>query len=152
MNALFKKLNYKYPAKIYVKNPPDVFKKIMLDYEDLKFVKSVSKSSEVHFAICFATKQKEVDQIAKQYCPQLKDDATLWLCYPKKSSKRYTCEFNRDTGFYVLGEYGLEGVRMVAIDEDWSALRFRKVQYIKNFTRNSKMILSKEGHKRKMKA
>jgi hypothetical protein len=30
-----------------------------------------------------------------------------------------------------LGEYNLEPVRQVAIDKDWSALRFRRVDKIK---------------------
>jgi|GEM_PF-6580646 len=48
---------------------------------------------------------------------------------------RRTCNFNRDTGWGVLGPHGLEGVRQVAIDDDWTALRFRKVDYIKTMTR-----------------
>lgn len=69
--------------------------------------------------------------------------------YPKGSSKRYKCNFNRDTGWAALGNLGLEGVRMVAVNEDWSALRFRKVEYIKTLTRNSKMMFSEEGKKKK---
>jgi hypothetical protein len=57
------------------------------------------------------------------------------VAYPKGTSKKYKCEFNRDTGWSALGEFGLEGVRQVAIDEDWSALRFRKVDYIKSMQR-----------------
>jgi hypothetical protein len=55
----------------------------------------------------------------------------LWFAYPKKSSVNYTCDFSRDTGWEILGRHGFEGVRMVAIDQDWSALRFRRVEYIK---------------------
>jgi len=70
----------------------------------------------------------------------------LWFAYPKGSSKRYKCEFNRDNGWAVLGSLGFEGVRMVAIDEDWSALRFRRVEYVKNMTRS--FALSEEGKAR----
>jgi len=35
-----------------------------------------------------------------------------------------------------LADDGYEPVRQVAIDEDWSALRFRKVEQIKKMTRN----------------
>jgi hypothetical protein len=34
---------------------------------------------------------------------------------------------------------------MVAVDEDWSALRFRKTQYIKTMTRREDFALSAEG-------
>ena len=67
------------------------------------------------------------------------------MAYPKGSSKNYTCDFNRDTGWQVLGNLGWEGVRMVAIDTDWSALRFRRVEYIKKMTRRKRMAMSKGG-------
>ncbi|HNM27658.1 MAG TPA: hypothetical protein PKL15_19570, partial [Saprospiraceae bacterium] len=59
--------------------------------------------------------------------------------YPKGSSKTYRCEFNRDNGWQALGEVGYEPVRQVAIDEDWSALRFRRVEFIKTMTRSFAM-------------
>ena len=36
----------------------------------------------------------------------------------------------------AVGAHGFEPVRMVAIDEDWSALRFRRVEHIKTMTRS----------------
>ncbi len=39
----------------------------------------------------------------------------------------------------TLGAAGFEPVRMVAIDEDWSALRFRRVEHIKKMTRSFAM-------------
>jgi hypothetical protein len=73
---------------------------------------------------------------------KLAGDAVLWMCYPKKSSKNYHCDFNRDSGWEILGDYELEGVRIVAIDADWSALRFRKVAYIKKIRKDGKLDLS----------
>ncbi len=90
----------------------------------------------VAFALIFVTRQSEIDTLIPQIAPGLAGDAVLWMCYPKKTSKNYKCNFNRDTGWQLLGDYSLEPVRMVAIDEDWSALRFRKVEYIKKMTRN----------------
>ena len=37
---------------------------------------------------------------------------------------------------------------MVAIDEDWSALRFRRVEFIKTMTREKKRTMTKEGRGR----
>ena len=68
-----------------------------------------------------------------------KGDAIVWFCYPKQTSKRYTCEFNRDTGWQVLADHRFEPVRQVAFDEDWSALRFRNIDYIKRLTRKSRL-------------
>ena len=62
-------------------------------------------------------------------------DALLWIAYPKGTSKRYTCEFNRDKGWGVLLGSGFDCVRQVAIDEDWSALRFRRIEFINHRSR-----------------
>ncbi len=44
-----------------------------------------------------------------------------------------------------MGEAGFEPVRMVAIDEDWSGLRFRRVDFIKTMTRGAEHALSAKG-------
>lgn len=58
-------------------------------------------------------------------------DAILWFAYPKGTSKKYKCEFNRDNGWDVIRAAGFDTVRAVAIDEDWSALRFRRKEFIR---------------------
>lgn len=84
--------------------------------------------------LAFATRQEEVNQLAAQlgHAP---GDAAVWVAYPKSTSKKHRCEFNRDTGWQALGAAGFEPVSQVAIDQDWSALRFRRVEYIKRMTR-----------------
>ena len=57
------------------------------------------------------------------------------MAYPKGSSKKYQSQINRDHGWDALGHAGFEPVRLVAIDEDWSALRFRRLEFIKNMAR-----------------
>jgi hypothetical protein len=91
---------------------------------------------------------KEIDSFIKEAVNKLKGDAVLWFCYPKMSSKKYKCDFNRDTGWDVVAQYNFEPVRMVAIDEDWSALRFRKVEFIKTITRRESHALTTEAKKR----
>ena len=80
--------------------------------------------------------------------PRLEGDAILWCAYPKGSSTRYTCEFNRDTGWASLGTAGFEPVRQIAIDEDWSALRFRRAQYISTLRRDPARAISAGGKAR----
>ena len=79
----------------------------------------------------FATQQKEVDGISKVLADKAQGDALLWFAYPKGTSENYKCDFNRDTGWNVIRSAGFDTVRAVAIDEDWSALRFRRVEFIK---------------------
>lgn len=48
----------------------------------------------------------------------------LWFAYPKKTSKRYVSDLTRDSGWETLKTLGYSPVRQIALDEDWSALRF----------------------------
>ena len=69
---------------------------------------------------------------AAKLLPKAVGDAIVWLAYPKGTSKRYQCEFNRDNGWAAIEAAGFESVRMVAIDDDWSALRFRRSEFVKS--------------------
>jgi hypothetical protein len=133
----FKKLNYKDQPEILVLNPPASFDgelKIIADVATI--INSENEISEIEFALVFVTTQHEIDEIISRIFPKLKGDAVLWFCYPKGTSKKYKCDFNRDTDWSGLRKLQLESVRQVAIDEDWSALRFRKIEFIKSITRS----------------
>jgi len=146
MDAIFKKLNFKNQPNILVINTPDSFQAnidTMAEWANISF--NINESEEIEFAIIFVTKKAETNELIPQIAPKLKGDALLWFAYPKKSSKNYKCDFNRDNGWTAMGEHALEGVRQVAIDTDWSAIRFRKVEYIKKMTRRESFALSKEG-------
>jgi len=147
MNAIFKKLNYKDQDKVYIVNAPKSFEKETDEMQTITALKtSIGAAKEVDFFLAFVTKQKEVDDLTKKVAPLIKGDGLLWFAYPKGSSKKYKCEFNRDNGWNELGNHGFEPVRMVAIDEDWSALRFRKAEDIKTMKRAS--AISETGKKK----
>lgn len=137
MTPLFKKLNYKDHKPIIIFNAPESFAAEMQQMEPLTPVLTDEAALvPASFIMAFVTRQTEVDHLAQLLTPLLQGDGILWFCYPKGSSKKYKCDFNRDTGWNVVAQSGMEPVRMVAIDADWSALRFRKVQHIKTMTRS----------------
>jgi len=131
----FAKLNLKDQKEIVIVNAPESFEPEIASLKGVTVRRSMSDAKQVGFSLSFATKQKEVDAYAKTVATKTTADAIVWIAYPKKSSKTYTCEFNRDSGWPSMGEAGFEPVRMVAIDEDWSAIRFRRAEFIKNMTR-----------------
>ncbi len=131
----FAKLNLKDQSDIVIVNAPESFEREIASLKGVTVRRSMSEVKQVDFSLSFVTKQKEVDALAKTVGRKAAGDAIVWLAYPKKSSTKYVCEFNRDSGWPSMGEAGFEPVRMVAIDEDWSALRFRRAEFIKNMTR-----------------
>jgi len=50
--------------------------------------------------------------------------ARLWICYPKAG--KLGTDLSRDTLWPLLEKRGFEGVRLVAIDDTWSAMAFRR--------------------------
>ena len=137
-----------------VVNAPDSFAGNIIEMKsETKVLSALSASAGVPFFLAFVTKQQEVDTWTEKIVPLLAKDGLLWFAYPKGTSKKYKCEFNRDSGWARLGKHNFEPVRMVAIDEDWSALRFRHVDNIKTMTRsrtisdagNQKMSAVKKG-------
>jgi hypothetical protein len=138
MNAIFKKLNYKDQTAIHILNAPESFQPAIEEMRELTSIHAtIVRAKDVSFALAFATKQGEVDKFADQIAKASSGDAVIWIAYPKGTSKKYKCEFHRDNGWTRMGANGFEPVRMVAIDEDWSALRFRRVEHIKTMTRSS---------------
>jgi len=55
----------------------------------------------------------------------IEDSAVVWFVYPKQTSKRYKSDLNRDVCWQALKPLSLQPVRQIAIDDDWSALRFK---------------------------
>lgn len=146
MTPLFTKLNLGGTTVIHVLNAPASFQ------PELDALTGVAVHHEVvgpvHFALAFVMTLDEVEAATAQLTKAATGDAILWMVYPKASSKRYRCEFNRDTGWARLGEAGYEPVRQVAVDDDWSALRFRKVEFIQSMKRNPDGAISAAGRKK----
>jgi hypothetical protein len=145
MNNLLKKLNYKDQKNIVVLNAPDEFSDALLDFSSHLEVIEKMPEEPISFLLLFIYKKLQIDEWAVKIEKAIEGDALLWWAYPKSTSKKYKCDFNRDVGWQKLGDMGYEPVGMVAIDENWSALRFRKVKYIKKLSRDKSWRMSEEG-------
>jgi hypothetical protein len=130
-SPLFKRLNLGAHQEIAVFNAPDSFESELKQLKGVKIGRDPSKPKGVKFGLAFAVTQAQLDRASRILAAASEGDAVIWFAYPKGSSKRYSCEFNRDSGWNVIRAAGFESVRMVAIDEDWSALRFRRLEYVK---------------------
>jgi hypothetical protein len=150
MSQLFKKLNLGTNAVVHVLNAPKSFEPELVLLKDVTVKRSVAGPTT--FAMAFVITQSELDAASSKLAVACVGDAILWMVYPKGTSKKYRCEFNRDSGWPALGAAGFEPVRMVAVDEDWSALRFRRVEHIKTMSRNRDNRISKAGKKRASRA
>ena len=133
-SPLFKKLNLGAHQEIAVFNAPDTFESELKRLKGVKIARDPAKPKAIKFGLAFAVTQAELDRASRILAGASEGDAVIWFAYPKGTSKRYKCEFNRDSGWSVIRDAGFESVRMVAIDADWSALRFRRKEFINRRT------------------
>lgn len=135
MSTVFAKLNLKDHEQIVVLDSPSSFESELAALKGVEVIRDLKKAKEVTFSLAFVTTQEQVDALAPAIARKAEGDAIVWFAYPKGSSKKYKSQIHRDNGWDVLGREDFEPVRMVAIDEDWSAIRFRRAGFIKNMTR-----------------
>lgn len=72
----------------------------------------------------FVRQARDLEKSAPKAIAAVKEGGLLWISYPKKSSGVET-DLTRDIGWKVVEDAGWGGVAQVAIDETWSALRFK---------------------------
>lgn len=131
MKNLLDKLNYKGQKRISVINAEERFINLITpDLTDVTIDQKIDPRYPYEFILIFVKSISEVEQLAPMTLHNLMADGILWFCYPKKTSKKYSSDLSRDYGWKVLNDSGLYGIRMVSVDSDWSALRFRNKKYI----------------------
>ena len=133
MKNLLEKLNYKGQKRIAVINAEEAFISLIRSEIDAIVIdQKIDPRYPYEFAMIFVKNVSDVELHAPMTLHNLKADGILWFCYPKKTSKKYKSDIDRDHGWELLEDSGLFGIRLVAIDKDWSALRFRNKKFIKS--------------------
>ncbi|HEY9178475.1 MAG TPA: YdeI/OmpD-associated family protein [Flavipsychrobacter sp.] len=85
--------------------------------------------AEIGQLVIFAENRKTLDEMIPKVMSKLTKDALLWIAYPKKTGT-VPSDITRDSGWDTAFAAGYEPVTQVAVNEDWSALRFRSSEAI----------------------
>ncbi|MDQ1296972.1 MAG: hypothetical protein QG611_951 [Bacteroidota bacterium] len=133
MKELLAKLNYKGSRRIAVLNSEENFlRAVSKELQGVITDPEIDQRCPYEFILIFVKSAAELEHFAPLALHNLTADGVLWFCYPKKISKRYSSDLERDKGWKVLNDAGFHGVRMVSVDDDWSAMRFRNAKFIKS--------------------
>jgi len=133
MKKLLEKLNYKGNNRIAVLNSEDGFiASLSLEISELVIDRVIDPRFPYDFIMIFVRNLAEVESFTSIALHNLLCDGVLWFCYPKKTSKNYRSDIDRDHGWKALNDAGFQGIRLVAVDKDWSALRFRNIKFIRS--------------------
>jgi hypothetical protein len=125
MNPQHKKLRLLAGQKAAVLNsPPGYLASLEPLPEGVNLVQD--PGSGLDFVHLFVRDREELEAWIDRALESVKYDGLLWVSYPKGGSQMKT-DLNRDSLWQLLTPRGIRPVSQVAIDETWSALRFRPV-------------------------
>ena len=124
---LLKKLQVRSGARLRLINVPRAIAEALTDGAE---VQPVPDREAFDGAIAFCQNPEEVAALAGQLLPHLPDDGLLWFAYQKGAAAKVS-GLSRDVGWEPLKSRGFDTVRSVAIDEEWTGLRFRPVAMIR---------------------
>jgi hypothetical protein len=95
---------------------------------------STERTGDPATMIGFVSSAAELTDRLATMLPHYRRGAALWFAYPKKSG-RIKSDIDRDHGWEALKTHDLLPVTQIAVDDDWTALRFRYRDEIAKLTR-----------------
>lgn len=126
---LTKKMGVKPGQKMLVMNAPEGYRELLGRLPEGTAL-SLAPEGEYDFVQLFVRDSLELEAMGTRAISAVRRGELLWLCYPKKSSG-VNSDLTRDEGWELVSKAGLRPVSQVAVDETWSAVRFRPVEDVK---------------------
>ena len=118
-----KKLGIQPGGHLLAVNAPDHFRSLLDPWPEGAIY---STSPHGRFGV-IVTFEMDADRLAARFrelTPLLEDRGALWFAWPKKASKLYVPGLTEDTIREIGLDAGLVDVKVCAIDQDWSGLKF----------------------------
>ena len=118
---LARKLGLKPGLRVSAPGAPPNYRKLLAPLpEGIEFQARVSKATDiVHL---FTTSRAELAKSLAGWLKVLAPDASIWVSWPKKTSKVPT-DITEDTIRAVALPLGLVDIKVCAVDETWSGLK-----------------------------
>jgi hypothetical protein len=123
--SLLEKLQLSDEKNLLLQGLPLAIEKQFMKLSFSKNVTPLLKSKKIDFVLIFAFSQKQLKEIVREVIPALHTNSKFWIAYPKASSK-IASDLSRDASWDCITTHGYETVRLIAVDNLWSAVRFKK--------------------------
>lgn len=106
-------------------NAPKNYKSLLgaLPAKAKVMTKTTAPVDAIHF---FADSRQDLEAQASKLKRKLKPNGLIWIMYHKGTSKVKT-DINRNTLHAYAQTIGLDGVSLISIDANWSAIRFKSI-------------------------
>jgi hypothetical protein len=117
------KLGIKAGEIVYAVDAPEHYRELLGQLPAGARVLHERPAEPVAFIHLFVRTREELAELGPQMVGKLAPGGTLWLSWPKKSSKLFR-DVTEDSLREVLLPTGVVDVKVCAVDEDWSGLKF----------------------------
>ena len=127
MQSMFEKLQLHEEKNLLIQGLPSSIEK---QFQKLSFAKNVTpllRNRKIDFALIFAINQQQLVSILRDVLPALRDEAKLWIAYPKTASK-IVSDLNRECSWGCIKDKGYDILMETCLDHVWSAVRFVRAQ------------------------
>lgn len=124
MQDIIKKMKFK--GNGVVLNAPSELRNAWLT---AGFKPAFDKNEKSTNTIAFVKDSRELKHFLEKDLHKVEVDSVLWIAYPKGASKVKT-DIHRDIIRETAVSFGLSTVTAVAVNDTWSALRFRPLDKV----------------------
>lgn len=131
MEHVLKKLRYAGQGHVLVMNPPEELGSLVAALAAAGAQVHSAPDGAYPWSLVFVKSLAETAEVANIAASLIEGDGILWVAYPKKTSKRYSADVNRDSAWPLFDNSGTRFVAQVAIDDDWSAMRVRRSEFVR---------------------
>ncbi len=126
--SLLQKLQLKTGQRLVVLSAPEGYaERLAVELPGIELRQPSADAAEA--VLLFASSLAEAERLMPEGIRAVKEDGLLWVAYPKGSSGIKT-DINRDTLWRASESTGWRPVRQVAMDNVWSAIRFRPAERV----------------------
>ncbi|RVU02692.1 hypothetical protein EOD41_01770 [Mucilaginibacter limnophilus] len=136
MSKLSQRLQMKPGTRWALINPPANYAAVLDVPEDVTI--NAVDTAGLNGIQLFVQNSEALKISLKALKPFLKPDTIFWVMYPKKNTLPTDLQMTRHWG--VMDEIGWRPVQSAAVDDTWTALRFRPVELVKPSDTNNAAI------------
>jgi hypothetical protein len=118
---LAKKLGIKNGARLFLKNAPDSYARLVAPLPvGVRLARTIDDSTDlIHI---FAARRRDLDIGLRRAIKLMRADAAIWASWPKKASGVAT-DITEDTIRDIARPLGLVDIKVCAVDDTWSGLK-----------------------------
>ncbi|MEM9571999.1 MAG: DUF3052 domain-containing protein [Pseudomonadota bacterium] len=119
---LYQKLGITPGMRCLTIRPPDHYSDLLMGVEGAQFF---ARATPVEFVHAFCRRRSDVAPLFERAQRSVVEGGMIWVSWPKKSSPLYRDLTEQDFRDHIL-PLGWVDVKVCAVDDDWSGLKFLK--------------------------